>query len=58
MITVDIAKDWISTLSHSQGTYGRIYRDLEENDKWEEFVDILNNSNVRDMLDMVMLIEG
>ncbi len=58
MITVQIAKDWIDTLSHSQGFYGRMYRDLEENNNWDEFVDILNNNNVRDMLDMVMLIEG
>ena len=58
MITVDTAKEWIDTLSHSQGFYGRMYRDLEDNDNWDKFVDILNNSNVVDMLDMVMLIEG
>lgn len=58
MITVDIAKDWIETLSNSQGFYGRMYRDLEDNNNWDKFVDILNNSNVVNMLDMVMLIEG
>ena len=58
MITVQTAKDWIKTLSHSQGLYGRMYKDLEDNDNWDKFVDILNNSNVVDMLDMVMLIEG
>ena len=46
MITVQTAKDWIKTLSHSQGLYGRMYKDLEDNDNWDKFVDILNNSNV------------
>lgn len=57
MLTVEQVKQWVSSLSNSQGLYGRIYRDLSDNDNWESFVDILNQEKVKDQLDMILLIE-
>lgn len=58
MLTVEIVKSWVGSLANSQGSYGRMYRHLDENDIWEEFVDQLNEANCKDVVDMVMLIEG
>lgn len=55
--------DIIDTLSHSQGFYGRLLRDIYELKKYEPemfmmFVDEIESQNFRTALDVVMYFEG
>ncbi len=53
----------IDTLSHSQGFYGRLLRDIYELKKYEPemfamFVDEIESQNFTNTLDIVMYFEG
>ena len=53
----------IDTLSHSQGFYGRLLRDIYELKKYEPemfamFVDEIESQNFTNILDIVMYFEG
>lgn len=55
--------DIIDTLSHSQGFYGRLLRDIYELKKYEPemfamFVDEIESQNFTNTLDIVMYFEG
>lgn len=55
--------DIIDTLSHSQGFYGRLLRDIHELKKYEPemfamFVDEIESQNFTNVLDIVMYFEG
>ena len=55
--------DIIDTLSHSQGFYGRLLRDIYELKKYEPemfamFVDEIESQNFTNVLDIVMYFEG
>lgn len=55
--------DIIDTLSHSQGFYGRLLRDIYELKKYEPemfamFVDEIESKNFTNVLDIVMYFEG
>ena len=55
--------DIIDTLSHSQGFYGRLLRDIYELKKYEPemfmmFVDEIESQNFTNILDIVMYFEG
>lgn len=55
--------DIINTLSHSQGFYGRLLRDIYELKKYEPemfmmFVDEIESQNFTNTLDIVMYFEG
>ena len=55
--------DIIDTLSHSQGFYGRLLRDIYELKKYEPemfmmFVDEIESQNFTNVLDIVMCFEG
>ena len=55
--------DIIDTLSHSQGFYGRLLRDIYELKRYEPemfamFVDEIESQNFRTALDVVMYFEG
>ena len=55
--------DIIDTLSHSQGFYGRLLRDIYELKRYEPemfamFVDEIESQNFTNTLDIVMYFEG
>lgn len=55
--------DIIDTLSHSQGFYGRLLRDIYELRRYEPemfamFVDEIESQNFTNVLDIVMYFEG
>ena len=55
--------DIIDTLSHSQGFYGRLLRDIYELKRYEPemfamFVDEIESQNFKTALDVVMYFEG
>ena len=55
--------DIIDTLSHSQGFYGRLLRDIYELKRYEPemfmmFVDEIESQNFTNVLDIVMYFEG
>ena len=57
------AIDIIDTLSHSQGFYGRLLRDIYELKRYEPemfamFVDEIESQNFKTALDVVMYFEG
>lgn len=50
----------IKTLASSQGLYSRLYRDLMELDeeKYDEVMTELESQNFKDVVDLIMFIEG
>ena len=56
-MTISKLKSIIWSLARSQWFYGRLYRDLEENKSRWELKKICTKNNVKDSLDLVMLIE-
>ena len=53
----------IRQLAHSQGSYGRFYRDLcemreEDPDRFEEAMTMLEDENFKDAVDLVMYLES
>lgn len=45
----------IKSLARSQGFYGRLLNEIEEND---EILDVLERQNFNDVVDMILFIEG
>ena len=53
----------IRQLAHSQGSYGRFYRDLcemreEDPDRFEEVMTLLEEENFKDAVDLIMYLES
>ena len=53
----------IRQLAHSQGSYGRFYRDLcemreEDPDRFEEAMTMLEDENFKDAVDLIMYLES
>lgn len=47
--------DTVRSLSRSQGFYGRLYKELQDN---EESLDYLVQQNFKDSVDMVLFLES
>lgn len=50
----------IRMLAHSQGFYGRLYNNLMEmdEDSYEDTMTFLESQNLKDAVDLVMMLEG
>ena len=57
-ITVADCKSIIGSLSHSQGFYGRLYRDLTEGKAWAQFARAARKAGCTDTLSLILWIEG
>ena len=58
MISGEQALNIIIDLSHSQGCWGRLLRDLEENDAIEDFKKWVEEQQFTDTLDLILCLEG
>lgn len=58
MLTVEEVKSFVRSMARSTGLYGRLARDLDENDAWEAFTDGANEAGCKDTLDLVLWWEG
>ena len=45
----------VESLSHSQGFYCRLYNALQDND---EALEYLSNQNFKDVVDLILFLEG
>ena len=54
MISGEQALNIIIDLSHSQGCWGRLLRDLEENDSIEDFKKWVEEQQFNDELDLIL----
>lgn len=57
-ITGEQALDLIKSLACSQGCWGRMLRDLEENDEIEDFKKWVEKQKFTDDLDLIIRLEG
>ena len=57
-ITGELALDLIKSLACSQGCWGRMLRDLEENDAIEDFKDWVEEQQFTSELDLILKLEG
>lgn len=57
MVKKEKVKGWVNSLAQSQGFYGRLYEHLTNECLWDDFVDMLNEHDVKDMLDMILIVE-
>lgn len=57
-ITGEEALDLIKSLACSQGCWGRMLRDLEENDEIEDFKKWVEKQKFTDDLDLIIRLEG
>lgn len=57
LLTVTDCKGIIGSLARSQGFYGRLYQQLEENDGWGELAAAARKANCHDSLDLVLFLE-
>ena len=51
-------KSIIGSLSRSQGFYGRLWRDLEENEGWGELARAATKAGCKTELDFILFLEG
>lgn len=58
MISGEKALELIKELSYSQGCWGRLLRELEENDAIEDFKNWVEEQQFTDTLDLIMTLEG
>jgi hypothetical protein len=58
MITGEDALNILVSLSHSQGCWGRLLRDLEENDAIEDFKNWVEEQQFTTELDLILCLEG
>lgn len=58
MISGEKALELIKSLSHSQGCWGRLLRELEENDTIEEFKIWVEEQQFKNELDLILTLEG
>lgn len=56
-MTKEELKNLIKSLAQSQGSYGRLLRNIEESDNSEEIWQYLEDKNFKDALDFVLFIE-
>lgn len=57
-MTTEEIKGIVWDLARSQGFYGRLGRDMDETDRWDELTEAANEAGCKDTLDFVMWIEG
>lgn len=57
-ITGDYALELIKSLACSQGCWGRLLRELYENDSVEDFKKWVEKQQFKDDLDLIMALEG
>lgn len=57
-ITGEMALDIIASLSYSQGCWGRLLRDIEENDAIEDFKNWVEEQKFTSELDLILCLEG
>ena len=57
-ITGELALDLIKSLACSQGCWGRMLRDLEENDAIEDFKDWVEEQQFTRELDLILKLGG
>lgn len=57
-ITGELALDLIKSLACSQGCWGRMLRDLEENDAIEDFKDWVEEQQFTSELDLILKLGG
>lgn len=57
-ITGDAGLDIIKSLSYSQGCWGRLLRELEENDTIEDFKNWVEKQQFTTELDLILTLEG
>lgn len=57
LLTVEIVRAWIASMAKTQGFYGRLYGDLDDENQWEKLVDELNKHNITDSVGMVLFLE-
>lgn len=59
-MTFDEIMEAISMLSHSQGSYGRLLRSIQElsEDELQNFKETMEAQNFKDVVDMIMFLEG
>ncbi len=58
MISGEKALELIKSLSYSQGCWGRLLRELEENDTIEEFKNWVEEKQFTTELDLILTLEG
>lgn len=58
MITGNDALNLIKSLACSQGCWGRLLRDLEENDAIEDFKKWVEQQEFTNELDLILTLEG
>jgi hypothetical protein len=58
MISGEQALNIIIDLSRSQGCWGRLLRDLEENNSIEDFKKWVEEQQFTDTLDLILCLEG
>lgn len=57
-ITGEMALDLIKSLACSQGCWGRLLRDIEENDAIEDFKNWIEEQKFTNELDLILRLEG
>ena len=58
MISGEMALNLIKSLACSQGCWGRLLRDLEENDAIEDFKTWVEEQEFTNELDLILTLEG
>ena len=58
IMTTEEIKTIIGTLARSQGRYGRLYQQIEENDLWDHITAVCDDNGVHDAVDFIMFLEG
>lgn len=58
IMTIQELKHTIGTLAQSQGYYERLYRGLSANDKWGDFLKLINDKGIDSPVDLILFIEG
>lgn len=58
-MTAEQIRSMIETLAESQGSYGGLLRDIDEDPSiLEELERICRENNIKDIVDLIMYIEG
>lgn len=58
-MTAEQIKSMIETLAQSQGSYGRLLRDIDEDPSiLEELERVCMENNIKDIVDLIMYMEG
>ena len=57
-ITGDYALELIKSLARSQGCWGRLLRELEEDDSIEDFKEWIEKNKIINELDLILVLEG